>query len=353
MYLDHVTVEGVTGPATESAEGTIAFADIETTDTHSASFVPQSVDYLGTFSLDPVAQGSGTGSVDWHFTVDNADIQFLADGESISQTYTVFVTDNFGASVAQDVTVTINGTNDAPTAAVDDTVITNAETDGVFIPGWALGFNDLDPDTADTLTLNDVLTVTGGSAFAFGGVIFFDDGTLGGSFTYTATDGFAVSPPGTVTVVNNLASTTTLTGTAGDDILIARSPGTALEGGDGNDILIGNEGAHVLTGGDGDDIFAFELFPDAAMTITDFDNAIDSDLISISAAAFGSGLTPGMDTAFVFESSPDDQFFGSLFHYDTTNQALYFSSDGTNAAVTLLAQFQPGVVLEANDLFIV
>jgi hypothetical protein len=55
----------------------------------------------------------------------------------------------------------------------------------------------------------------------------------------------------------------------------------------------------------------------------------------------------------VFESSGDDQFLGALFHYDTANQTLYFSSDGTNASVITLAQFQSGVVLHANDLLIV
>ncbi len=33
----------------------IAFADVETGDTHTASFVPQDGDYVGTFSLDPVS----------------------------------------------------------------------------------------------------------------------------------------------------------------------------------------------------------------------------------------------------------------------------------------------------------
>jgi VCBS repeat-containing protein len=57
---------------------------------------------------------SGSGSLAWHFSVNNADIQFLAQDQSVSQIYTVFVTDNHGGSTAQQVTVTINGTNDAP-----------------------------------------------------------------------------------------------------------------------------------------------------------------------------------------------------------------------------------------------
>lgn len=73
LYLDQVKAEGATGPATETADGTISFADIETGDTHTASFVPQSGGYVGTFSLDPVTEGGGSGSTGWHFTVDNSD----------------------------------------------------------------------------------------------------------------------------------------------------------------------------------------------------------------------------------------------------------------------------------------
>ena len=42
-------------------------------------------------------------------------LQSLAQGETITQVYTVTITDNNGAPVSQDVTVTITGTNDAPT----------------------------------------------------------------------------------------------------------------------------------------------------------------------------------------------------------------------------------------------
>ena len=87
----------------------------------------------------------------WHFTVDNADIQFLAQGQSITQTYEVAVTDEFGAATVQDVNVTLNGTNDAPTA-VSENVITDVDTNGaVVIPNWALAAND---------TANPILSAT-------------------------------------------------------------------------------------------------------------------------------------------------------------------------------------------------
>ena len=65
----------------------------------------------------------------------------------------MLIADDHSDSVAQDVTISIHGANDAPTAAVDDHIITNAGLNGgVFVAAWAFGVNDLDPDSQDTLT---------------------------------------------------------------------------------------------------------------------------------------------------------------------------------------------------------
>jgi len=263
MNLDQVTVDPQTAAATETANGTIAFSD-ETADTHAASFVPQDTGYLGTFSLGSVTESSGSGSVGWHFTVDNADIQFLSQGQALTQVYAVDVTDNHRASTEQDVTITINGSYDAPTA-VGETVVSDAGPSGTIdIPAWALAANDTDPDMQDTVAVNSILSSSGGSAVPFGDVFFLDDSTPGGSFTYSVTDSRAVSSnSATATIVNNPTSSTTLTGTSGDDILIATNGGEALNGGAGNDVLIGNGGSHILTGGTGDDISCSSRRPTA------------------------------------------------------------------------------------------
>ena len=53
--------------------------------------------------------------MDWTFTIDNALAQQLAVGQVITQTYTVSIDDQHGGVITQDVTVTITGTEDAPT----------------------------------------------------------------------------------------------------------------------------------------------------------------------------------------------------------------------------------------------
>jgi VCBS repeat-containing protein len=355
LYFDQVTLEGATGPATETAAGAISFADVETGDTHTATFLAQGTDYFGTFSLDPVIEAAGSGAVAWHFTVNNSDIQFLAQGQSLTQVYTVAVADDHGAAATQDITVTINGTNDAPTAT-GETVITDAGANGTIdIPGWALAANDSDPDTTDTLSANQILSSSGGTAVPFGDAFFIDDATPGGSFTYDVTDGIAVSGPATATIVNNPTNATSLTGTSGDDILIATNGSETLDGGGGNDVLIANAGTHTLTGGTGNDIFAFVQVTDGPDTILDFNNTAQQDLVAVSASGFGGGLTAGMDVTALFETSNDDQFQSgdSRFHFDTANQTLYFSADGTAASEIALAQFQAGVALHAHDLLIV
>lgn len=352
MILDSVNVSPATGPATESTAGSLSFSDAETGDTHSASFLPNGSDYVGTFSLDPVSEASGAGSVAWHFTVDNADIQFLAQGQTLTQDYLVTIADNNGGSTTQDVTVTINGTNDAPTA-VGETVITDVGANAtVEIPNWTLALNDTDPDSIDHLSLGGITASSGGNAVAFADAFFTDDAALGGSFSYTTSDGTTTSSnAATATVINNAAGASALTGTGGDDILIATNGTEAMSGGGGNDVLIATVSGHGMTGGGGNDAFAF-LQPSGPSTIGDFNNTTEHDRIAVSASGFGGGLAAGMDVT--FETSGDDVFSGaSQFHFDTGNQMLYYSADGTQGAAVALASVQNGVLLNQHDIFVV
>jgi VCBS repeat-containing protein len=95
------------GTAIHSDSGTIAFADPDLSDTHSASFAPQGGGYYGTFTLDPVDQSGD--SVGWDFTVSDAALENLSEGQVVTQIYTIQIADGHGGSVSQDVTITING----------------------------------------------------------------------------------------------------------------------------------------------------------------------------------------------------------------------------------------------------
>jgi len=358
MFVDQVSITPNPGPATETTTGIIAFSDVEASDAHIANFMPSGSGYVGTFSLDPITESGGNGSFAWHYSVDNADIQFLAQGQTLVQSYSVTITDSHGASTVQSISIAIDGSNDTPTA-VNETVITDAGPDGVVdIQPWMLAANDTDPDTIDHLFVNSIVSSSGGTAVPFGDVFFVDDATPGGSFTYTTSDGIATSGNAaiaTATVINNTTSATTLTGTGGDDIIIATNGTETLDGGGGNDILAGNSGSHVMTGGSGNDSFAFLQTSDGPGTITDFNNLTEQDHIAISANGFGGGLSAGMDVTSVFETSGDDQFsgFGAVFHFDSANQTLYFSADGTQASAITVATVQAGATINPHDLLIV
>lgn len=123
------------------SNGTITFRDVDLTDTHTiakdftsaSSTLPGFAGApLGTFTIDLDPENTtdivNTGTVQWHFSLPENDptLQSLAEGQTITQVYTITITDEHGAFVTQDVTITITGTNDVPTITAAD--VTQADT---------------------------------------------------------------------------------------------------------------------------------------------------------------------------------------------------------------------------------
>lgn len=125
--------------------GSVAFIDLDLADGHSVSVTPGEGGYLGALTAavaDP-ATGDGAGSVRWDFSVSNAAVQYLAEGETLTQSYTLAVSDGQGGVAEEIVTVTVTGTNDQP-------VITTAFSTGDVIEdvtataGGQIHFGDVD-----------------------------------------------------------------------------------------------------------------------------------------------------------------------------------------------------------------
>ncbi|MDP2244381.1 VCBS domain-containing protein [Pseudomonas sp.] len=101
--------------------GTISFADVDLSDSHTATVglvVLDGEDHVIDTPLGELAVGAvnqETNSVDWTFTLAAGVIDGMAEGETLTQVYTVTIDDGQLGSVTQDITVTITGTNDAPT----------------------------------------------------------------------------------------------------------------------------------------------------------------------------------------------------------------------------------------------
>ncbi|MCZ4292390.1 VCBS domain-containing protein, partial [Hoeflea alexandrii] len=118
--------------------GTITFDDVDLSDEPQASVTNsvvttatlangyvltagQEATLLGAFSLDDVLDGvsnstfgDGSGEIAWTYDATNAAIDFLGENDQLVLTFTVTVDDQNGGTASQDVTITINGTNDAP-----------------------------------------------------------------------------------------------------------------------------------------------------------------------------------------------------------------------------------------------
>ena len=147
-----------------AANGSITFTDVDRIDTHSISVTPGASGYLGSFTTDPLSDstGTGSGSLGWHFAVNNAALQFLGEGQTRTQTYNVAI----GDGAVQTVTITITGTNDQPTLTIVDSTGAMNEGNGTatLSDSGALSFADL--DSTDTVTVsqtanNDIIWSAG------------------------------------------------------------------------------------------------------------------------------------------------------------------------------------------------
>jgi VCBS repeat-containing protein len=163
-----------------SDSGTIAFDDVDLSDTHSAGFTPQGGGYLGTFTLDPVNQAGD--SVGWDFSVSDADLDFLDDGEILVQTYTVEIDDGNGGTVTQDVTITLTGAADGPQTEwyIDNSAVGSANTGTQADPFTSIAAFNAAQGTMDGPQVgHNIFLLAGTGTYAEAdGINLLDDQTL-------------------------------------------------------------------------------------------------------------------------------------------------------------------------------
>jgi VCBS repeat-containing protein len=191
-----------------SASGVVSFSDIDLSDTHVASFSPDAgnTTTLGTFALAPVneAPNAAEGSVRWTYTLDNAAAQSLSEGQTVNETYVVRLDDGHGSVTTQTVTISIAGTNDAPTAQA---ISHSADEDGGPV---VLNAVYSDVDALDTHTVSVDTTATHGTIVDNGNGSFSYDPH--GQFEYLSA-GQVASDTFTYTVADNHGGHSTATAT--------------------------------------------------------------------------------------------------------------------------------------------
>lgn len=153
-----------TGPLTDS--GTIAFSDVDLTDTHHIDpVITPSSGALGTLTAEvrtDTTTGTG-GEIAWQYVVKSAAVEYLSAGETKVETFTITLDDGHGGTVNQTIAVTIMGTNDAP--VIDTIAATNLveQTDQSVLNSSSITviFTDRDlTDTGHTASITDV-TIAG------------------------------------------------------------------------------------------------------------------------------------------------------------------------------------------------
>ncbi|MGF6487017.1 VCBS domain-containing protein [Pseudomonas frederiksbergensis] len=163
-----------------AASGSITFTDVDLIDTHSVTVTPGASGYLGSFTTNPLSDstGTGSGSLGWNFAVNNTALQFLGEGQIVTQTYNVAI----GDGAVQTVTITITGTNDRPTLTIADSSSAMNEGNGTatLSDSGALSFADVDNI--------DVVTVSHTS----NGNIAWSGGTLNAGVASALVAGFSV-----------------------------------------------------------------------------------------------------------------------------------------------------------------
>ena len=338
--------------ATHTDSGTIAFDDVDVTDTHTASFTPQGGGYLGTFTLDPVDDLNDT--VGWDFSVSDAVLDSLDEGEVVVQTYTVEIDDGNGGTVTQDVTVTITGTGDGPPAwYIDNSAVGSANLGTQADPYTSIAAFNAAQGTvggpqaghqvfllagtglyaeADGINLLDGQILTGVAAgplrptiapTAGDGVNLGDNNVLSG-FDVTATAGAgivdAASTSGSVTI-----SDVNVTSTGQAAIVLDNASGVSIA-----NVTLVSTGSYAIVA---TDVAGFSLTDSIASSGSATDAALSFTELTGIADFLGNTLTGGFDTLRVDTSG------GSL--------TMTIADSGSNAAVMGLTD------LNGNDSLLI
>jgi choice-of-anchor C domain-containing protein len=303
--------------------GTVSFSDADLTDRPTAALAGQSVTYLDShggvvplsadqislfeaaFSIMAPTTNLNNGTIGWNYSIADNAIDFLGAGESVTVASTIQVDDHHGGIASQQISITIDGTNDMPVPVADIASVTK-DTTVTADAGHGLLANDTDPDIHDVLAVsavgfgntNDAIT-SGGSATidgTYGALELNSDGsysyTAGNSlpaqglaqdvFSYSVSDGLGGIAQSTLTmtitnpsqqyIIGSPGGTTS--GGNGQEVIDASLGHQSANGGNGADVLIGGPN-DILTGGNGPDTFVFG--PSFGQnTITDFDTHNDT-----------------------------------------------------------------------------
>ena len=127
------------------AQGAFAFTDLDLKDGHTLT-IPGPDGARGTLAatITNASTGDGAGTVGWTYALNNEKAQSLAEGEVVTEIWTIQVSDGKDGTVNKTVTITVTGTNDAPVVTTPSTDATLHEDTAVPLAQGLIAFTDLD-----------------------------------------------------------------------------------------------------------------------------------------------------------------------------------------------------------------
>ncbi|MEH2420563.1 MAG: calcium-binding protein [Nostoc sp.] len=213
---------------------------------------------------------------------------------------------------------------------------------------FVVGYREL--ETIEVISGND--TIDGGKGEDL--LIVHDGGgSKGITSTFNATTNSGSITDGTNRVSYKNIERLDIIGTNFDDLIVGSNGDDTINGGSGNDILIGGKGNDSLIGGSGIDTFAFNSFNQGIDRLDDFNTT--NELIRVTAAGFGGGLSIGSLQTNQFTLGASATTSTQRFIYNNITGALFFDKDGSANAFTQVqfAQLSAGLSLTKNNFVVV
>ena len=181
--------------APNTVSGTVLSNDTVGADTNATPVTAATVSLL---YGNLVLSNNGT----YTYTLDNANpaVNALNNTQTLTDSYTYTLTDGDGSTTTAVLSITINGTNDAPVAVADTaTVVESGVNPGnTAFPGTASATgnvltNDTDVDTGDSKTVSAVNGVAGNVGAVISGTYGTVTIATNGSYTYTLNNALATT----------------------------------------------------------------------------------------------------------------------------------------------------------------
>jgi VCBS repeat-containing protein len=237
--------------APHGVTGSFQVSDVDVGDTLSFQITALGSGYVGSLSAASIVSTGGLQQASWSFSVDDSAIDYLAQGQQLTQSYQVKLVDQYGqASQTMQVDIHITGA-----------------WDGAGYIGPYTG-----PSTPST-SEGDHLTGSGSSSTQYHSGSG-DDWLEAGIYSDELYGG---------------AGNDALYGFGGADLLFGESGDDLLYGGDGADALDGGDGTNLMYGGAGNDQFTSAFSTNTQMFGEDGDDTFDLSFADNAKVTTGSG----------------------------------------------------------------